>query len=459
MARKRNLLSPLIIVLAVILVCLVALAIFLRQAESAPDPTEPTPAVTDAPTDPPTDPPTEPPTDPPVVKTSTATIGAMGDLLMHIPVVNGYYNSNSGTYDFTPAFRYLSPILSELDYAAINLETTLCGTDNGFPYQGYPNFNCPDAIVDGAKNAGFDMILTANNHTYDTGHIGFIRTQQVIRDKGLDHIGTRLSAEDKNYIIKELNGIRIGMICYTYNTGVNSAGQVDLNWGNVMSVEDSPLINSFDPNQLDSFYQKLSGELAEMKAAGAEATVVFIHWGEEYELSANTRQKNIAQKLCDLGVDVIIGGHPHVVQPVELLTSTADEGHKTLCLYSMGNALSNQRLGNVNCDTAHTEDGVLFTVTFAKYSDGTVVVEATNVIPFWVNMYWGANGKRQYDILPLGSAPETWQSTMGLSADKYQLCLDSLNRTLALTEAGTNAANAYYSANQAAVEDLIGVKK
>jgi len=456
MARKRTNFTPLIIVLAVILVCLVALAIFLRQTENAVDPTDPTPTVTDAPTDPPT----EPPTDPPVVKTATATIGAMGDLLMHMPVVNGYYNSSNGTYDFTPAFRYISPIISQLDYAAINLETTLCGTNNGFPYQGYPNFNCPDAIVDGVKNAGFDMLLTANNHTYDTGHVGFIRTQQVIRDKGLDHIGTRLSAEEKNYIIKDLNGIRIGMICYTYNTGVNSAGQVDLNWGNLMDVEDSPLINSYNYHQLDSFYQKLAGELAAMKAEGAEAIVVYMHWGEEeYHLTPNTHQTTIAQKLCDLGVDVIIGGHPHVVQPVELLTSTADEGHKTLCLYSMGNALSNQRLGNVDCETSHTEDGVLFTVTFAKYSDGTVVVEATKVIPFWVNMYWGTNGRRQYDILPLDGATETWQTALNLTADRYQLCLDSLNRTLALTEAGTQAANAYYSANQAAVEELIGVKK
>ena len=457
MARKRTNLTPLVILLAVILAGLVALAIFLQLPGLGTDPTEPTPTVTDPPTDPPTEPPTEPPTDPPVEKTATATIGAMGDLLMHMPVVNGYYNN--GVYNFAAAFQYLSPIVSKLDYAAINLETTLCGTDNGFPYQGYPNFNCPDAIVDGAIGAGFDMMLTANNHTYDTGHVGFHRTQQVIRDRGMDYIGTRMSEEEKNYLVKDLNGIRIGMICYTYNTKITASGQVDLNWGNLMDAADSPLINSFNKNQLDSFYQKLSAELAAMKADGAEALVLFIHWGDEYELTPNSTQKAIAQKLCDMGVDVIIGGHPHVVQPVELLTGTADESKKTLCIYSLGNAISNQRLGNVDCPTAHTEDGALFTVTFAKYSDGTVLVEATEVIPLWVNMYWGSNGKRQYDILPLDGAAETWQSAMNLSTDRFQQCLASYDRTNALVSAGTQAANDYFAANQAQVEAQIGVKK
>ena len=455
MAKKHSLLSPLIVVLSIVLVGLVAVAIFLRLTEPSATPTDP--VVTDAPTDPPTDPPTEPPTDPPVVKTSTATIGAVGDLLMHDGVRKSAMTSQNNTFDFSYLFQYLSPYLSALDYAAANLETTLCGLDNGYPYKGYPNFNCPDSIVDGVKNAGFDMLLTANNHTYDTGHIGFIRTQQVIRDRGMDYIGTRLTTEEKNYIIKDLNGIRIGMICYTYNTGVNSEGQVTLNGGHLMTSADSPLINSFTPGNLNSFYAKLASELEEMKAAGAEATVVYIHWGAEYQLSPNNVQKKIAQKLCDLGVDVIIGGHAHVIQPIELLTATDDETRKTVCLYSTGNIVSNQRKTNI-LESGHTEDGVLFSVTFAKYSDGTVVVESANVLPTWVNMYTNSSGQRRYDILPLDTAVN-WQTAYGISSATEKLCQESYDRTMALVGSGLETANAYFRTHQEQVEIAIGVKK
>ena len=132
---------------------------------------------------------------------STATVGTMGDLLMHTPIFLPQYNpecynSADGTYNFDPVFEYVTEYVSELDYAIANLETTLCGTDNGFPYQGYPNFNCPDSIVDGARNAGFDMLLTANNHSYDTGLTGYRRTLEVVRGQGLATLGTYASADE-----------------------------------------------------------------------------------------------------------------------------------------------------------------------------------------------------------------------------------------------------------------------
>ena len=455
MARKRNLLPPLIIVLAVILAILVAVAIFLRVTEPSVEPTDPT--VTDAPTEPPTDPPTEPPTEPPVVKVSTATIGAVGDLLMHDGVRNSAYNKANDTFDFSYLFQYLAPYLSKIDYAAANLETTLCGLDNGYPYNGYPNFNCTDSLVDAAKNAGFDMLLTANNHSYDTGHVGFLRTLQVIRDKGLATLGTHLPEDEKNYVVRDINGIRIGMLCYTYNTSQTDAGVISLN-GITLSAEDSKLVNSFNPNRLDSFYAKLEKELAEMKAAGVEATVVYIHWGEEYALSPNKTQTKIAQKLCDLGVDVIIGGHAHVIQPVELLTGTTDTAHKTLCLYSTGNIVSNQRKTNVLA-SGHTEDGVLFSVTFAKYSDGTVVIESADLLPTWVNMHTDSSGNRRYDILPLDSSVADWQTVLGISSATQKLCRESYDRTMALVGSGMTAANNYFRANQEQVEAAIGVTK
>ena len=196
-----------------------------------------------------------------------------------------------------------------------------------------------------------------------------------------------------------------------------------------------------------------------MEAEGAEAVMLYIHWGEEYQLKANSSQKAIAQKLCDLGIDVIVGGHPHVVQPVELLTSTTDANQKTVCLYSMGNAVSNQRLGNLsNVKTAHTEDGVMMQVTFAEYSDGTVIVEYADVLPFWVWMHYDEDWNKLYQMMPLDDQIEDWQTQFGVDDDVLKKLQDSYDRTMAIVGEGIEEAQAYYAANQKAVEEAIGVK-
>ena len=403
-----------------------------------------------------TQPPTSmPETEPPVKKVSTATIGSTGDILLHDKVIKSGYDSATDTYNYEEIFSYFSEFVSKMDYAVGNLEVTLCSDDNGYPYKGYPCFNAPDAIVDAVKAAGFDMLLTANNHSYDTGTKGFMRTQEVIKERELDYIGTRYNKEDKNYIVKEINGIKIGMICYTYNTGVNDDGVVSLN-GMTLDAESSQLINSFNDGALDSFYSKLSGEMEEMKAAGAEAIMVYLHWGEEYQTNANSTQKKMAQALCDLGVDVIVGNHAHVPQPVELLTSTTDETKKTLCLYSMGNSVHNI-FGSKY--PKETEDGMLFQVTFAKYSDGTVVIESADVLPTWVNRYTEDEVTR-YKILTMDhTEKDKWQEKMSLSDDVLAACQASYDRTMAIVGSGLEVANAYYAEHQTDVENQIGFKE
>ena len=394
------------------------------------------------------------PTQPPIIKQSTATIGATGDLLLHDKVIKSGYNSETGTYNFESIFSFFAPYVSQLDYAVANLEVTLCGEDNGYKYSGYPCFNAPDAIVDAAKAAGFDMLLTANNHCFDTGTKGFFRTQQVVTDRGLDYIGTRDAVEKKNYTVKEINGIRIGMICYTYNTGFDENGKVSLN-GISLTQEASALVNSFNYKNLDGFYEKLSGELAVMRADGAEAVMLYIHWGDEYQIQANSTQKKMAQELCDLGIDVIVGNHAHVPQPVELLTNTKDASKKTLCLYSTGNAISNIRVGPSY--PPESEDGMLFTVTFAKYSDGTVIVESADILPTWVNRYF-ENGKTEFKILTMDPLCENqWRENMGLTHDMLKVIQDSYARTMKIVGQGLETANAYYGENQKQVEKSLKI--
>ena len=450
--RRRRRLNP-----NFVLTCLVLLAVLLfivvRVAEGPKEPTTPTDSIeaTDATeetkkgwfqkeTEPPTEPPTEEPTAPTIV--STAKISATGDVLMHMPVVNT--TKVSGGYDFTPIFQYLDDYSAAADYAVANLETTLAGLDNGYAYSGYPCFNCPDEIAFDLQEAGFDMILTANNHCYDTRTVGLKRTVQTVRGLGLETLGTHASADDTKYTVQEINGIKVGMLCYSYATADEYPDRASMN-GILTSEDAKGLINYFDYDNLTGFYNEVSGYIDAMEAQGAQAVVMYIHWGEEYQLQANSNQTTVAQGLCDLGIDVIVGGHPHVVQPVDLLSSTTDPDHKTVCLYSMGNAISNQRRDLMNLNTGHTEDGVLFSFTFAEYSDGTVRLDSVELLPTWVWM-----GSNSYRIIPLDTNVADWGSAFNLGSDGVASAKASYDRTMKLVAEGIQESNDYLTAQREA---------
>ena len=465
MRRNSKGLIALILVLVLVLSGLVYVAANLDQFGGdtlQTDPSNP-PSSSEKPTQTQTDPtqtnptqtqPTTQPTDPPIIKLSTATLGAVGDVLLHDDVIKSGDNDRDKNYDFHSIFQKITPYFSKTDYMVANLEVTLCGDNNGYEYDGYPHFNSPDAIAEALQDAGVDMLLTANNHSYDTRHVGFMRTQEVLAKLGLDHTGTRPSVEDDTYIIREINGIRIGMICYTYHTGITASGGISLNVI-PLTPEDSKLVNAFSYDNLGLFYDELSGKMEEMTLAGAEATVMFIHWGDEYRLNPNASQKAIAQKLCDMG---IVGGHPHVIQPMELLTSTTDPEQKTVCLYSTGNIISNQRLGLISSiNTAHTEDGIFFSVTFAKYSDGTVILERVDALPTWVNKVKDGT-KLYYDIIPLDTAVTDWKAAYSLTDSELSQCQASYGRTMALIGSGLEAVNSWCSRHQTEVEILLGVQ-
>lgn len=399
---------------------------------------------------------TEVPTEEAPQLVSTATVLSTGDILMHGKVINSG-KQDDGSYNFDSIFQYVKSYSQAADFSVANLETTLCGTDNGYAYAGNPKFNCPDAIVDSLKGAGFDMLLTANNHADDTSLVGYKRTLNVVREKGLDTLGTYLSADEQKWTIEEVNGIKIGMVCYTYSDGFSQNGYPLLNYN---EVGENGILNYFTYDKLSEFYTQLQGYLDEMKAAGAEATVVYLHWGEEYKWKTgegpNANQTAMAQKLCDMGVDVIVGGHPHVVQPVDLLQSGTDAEHKTIVLYSMGNAVSNQRKEEMQQSepTGHTEDGVLFCVTFAKYSDGSVCVNSAELIPTWVNMH-ANSGATEYNILPLEeSTAAQWQAQFGLTDTQLANAKASFDRTQALTLTGMEKVQSYLAQQNQPQENL-----
>ena len=491
----------LIISILLVAICAVAAVAVVLLGEQTEQPTEPTLEQTQsssstAPTTQPTEttvpPTTTEPTEPPVEKIASVTISNMGDILMHGPVrvsfiTKGYQDGDKWVeyeHDFSPIFQHIAHYISQSDYAVVNLETPLAGLENGRVYSGaIGSFNAPDVILDGASGAGFDMFLTSNNHTYDCGSYGMHRTMEVIRDKNLAYLGTQMNEEEPDYKIVELSGIRIGMACYTYEVPNADPNHKSLN-GKWVTAADKPLVSSFDYYWLDTFYAQVEADIAAMKTAGVDQIILYTHWGDEYKLVNNATQKQIAQKLCDLGVDVIVGGHPHVVQPVELLTSTTDPEHATVCLYSMGNAISNQRRQLMRLKTGHTEDGLIFNLTFSKYSDGTVILENADIIPTWVNNNFqilpadGSLNPPAVPETPTEPSTEATEPSTEVTQTPTEPATEptvkakpsytppdwellelqaSQKRTMAIVGTGLEAVQTYLQANTAKVEAEIGV--
>ncbi len=372
----------------------------------------------------------------PEIKETYATVLSTGDIMVHSTQLDGAYVKATGDYDFSAFFKECSPYFNDADLAVANLEVTFGGTESG-KFSGYPAFNTPDSLADVIKASGLNFLLTSNNHSYDTGLFGLRRTAQILKQKGIEFIGTRETESEPIYTVKEINGIKIGMANYTYESDPEGklAGRKYIN-GSIISSEANNLISSFSYANIEAFYLEAQNTINSMKSNGAEFIVFYMHWGNEYKTYANTHQKAIAQKLSNLGVDIIIGSHPHVIQPVELIYSE-DGQNTTVCLYSTGNAVSNQRQEIMDsCPSGHTEDGMFFTYTLKKSADD-VTLEDIDIIPTWVNKYRGGSGY-QYTIYPLENE-DSGSSKYGLDSTAVNKSKKSYNRTKEIVAEGLTA--------------------
>ncbi len=331
------------------------------------------------------------------------TLLSAGDVMYHNPQLYEAYDDATGAYDFSATYQYVKSLVSSADYAVVNFEGTTAG--DAFEYSGYPSFNVPDSGMSVLKDAGFDMLLFANNHCYDTGHLGLIRTQENFTNFGFDYSGARLDATGKTYGVVDVKGVRLGILNSTDDISYGAApGTIN---GITIAAGDAELMDIFDLSELDAFYARASAAIADLKSQGADLIVYYIHWGEEYQLVHNESQAAIAQKLCDLGVDVIIGGHPHVVEDAEVLTSTVDPAKKTLCFYSLGNYVSNQNRLTMDAgwDSEYTENGLTVVLTIRKYTNGQTMVTNVEIVPTWVHRYTDQTTRQNYHVIvPLPAA-------------------------------------------------------
>ena len=348
------------------------------------------------------------------------TIGSTGCMLLHSPFIDSYPDAE-GNYDFSTIYKYITPYYSAPDFMTCEFEGSLAGPDAG--YSGYPLFLSPDVIIENIKDSGVDLQFLATNHVYDGGSDGFHRTMQVYDEKNIAFSGIRENSTAKQYVVEEINGIKVGFIDYVYETDGEGT---NLN-GIPLMQEDWDLVNTFDYNDLDSFYKEMQSNIASMKSEGAQFIIAQMHWGIEYQLEEADYQDEMAQKLCDLGVNAIIGGHPHCEQPIDVLDTSDGSGHM-FCIYSEGNALSNQRTYLMDeMPTGHTEDGVMVTLTLHQNNDGSVEIKDVDLLPTWVYRYQDNDGSKYY-ILPLDDVANI-EKTTGIS-DIQQEAQDSYDRTM-----------------------------
>jgi len=287
-----------------------------------------------------------------------------GDLMGHVTQINAAKREAKGKgYDYKPVYKHLKPYFLSADLAVINLEHSLAGE----PYTGYPQFSSPDESIFAIKDAGFDIIATANNHSLDRGKQGLERTLSVLDSMGLEHFGIyRHAAErDNRYpLFIEKNGIKIALLNYTYGTN--------------MLVEEEPNI----VNRIDTAL--ISQDIKKAKLAFPDFIIAFMHWGIEYENTQNQEQKELALFLASNGVNLIIGSHPHVVQPFDKIYALGARDSVPV-IYSLGNFFSNQR-------NRYTDGGIVFEVLLQKNSRmgrrGGIIYRTEIVnygyMPFWV---------------------------------------------------------------------------
>ena len=252
------------------------------------------------------------------------TLLFVGDLMQHDAQIKAAQTNKS--YDYSDCFKHIKEEISQADIAIGNLEVTL----GGKPYRGYPSFSAPDEFLYAIKDAGFDVLLTANNHCLDRGKKGLERTAHLLDSLKMPFTGTYRTPEDRQQrypLLIEKNGFRIALLAYTYDT-------------NGIKPSTPNIVNYIDTVQI-------KGDIQAARRMKPDAIIACMHWGLEYHSLPHSSQKKLADWLIDQGVDHIIGSHPHVVQPMEV---RQDQHHPSrhLIAYSLGNFISNMSRENTD---------------------------------------------------------------------------------------------------------------
>lgn len=347
-------------------------------------------------------------------ETFRATLLAVGDIMVHMPQLPAYYDAANDRYDFSPWFASVAPLLQEGDWVVGNLETTLAGAE--LKFSGFPRFNSPSELAAALRGAGIDLVSTANNHSLDRGFAGIERTLDRVREAGIIPFGTAASAaEAERLVIVERKGIQMGFLSYTYGTN------------GIPFPEDKPYaVSLIDP-------EHMTADIARLRDAQVDVVTVSLHFGTEYQRLPNESQTDLVRQLIGAGADIVLGSHPHVVQPYDIVEVTAaesarNEPRRGIVIYSLGNFISNQQ-GDWK------DVGLIFGVELEKtvYPDGKSVTvwNRIDLNPTWVHRST-QNKKNVYKIIPLRETLAA-RDDEGLTAEdfrKMEKLLDGVDKLL-----------------------------
>ena len=319
------------------------------------------------------------PAPPEAVPDTVSTLCVAGDLVMHIPIINSCRTDDG--YDFTGLFDEARPYYESADYAAACIETTF----NGPPYSGFPQFCAPDQLAGDLRSVGLDLLSTASNHSLDTWFSGLTRTLDVLDEAGLDHVGTYRTQEERDTVkVIDVGGIRLAVLAYTYGT-------------NGLPKDEHPYcVNVFTTDYMTNCgeidYELLKSDLTRARQTDADAIAVFMHWGQEYATSPSAQQEELADFLFENGAALVLGGHVHVPQPMEL--RELPDGRTGFLCYCLGNLISNQHDRYTNLTAAVslelTKDG----------ETGAVTVSDAEYVPMYM-LHPDASADGRYHLLDL----------------------------------------------------------
>lgn len=315
--------------------------------------------------------------------TTRVSLLFIGDVMQHDSQINAAYNASNKNYDYSSCFQFVKPYLASADLTIGNLEVTLAGS----PYKGYPQFSAPDELAVTLKDVGMDILVTANNHCLDRGRKGLERTVMMLDSLDIVHTGTfRDTVERMNDypLFVEKNGFKLSLLNYTYGTN-----GIPVTRPNVVNRIDTAVIRQ---------------DILKAKTQSPDAIIVFLHWGQEYQSLPNKWQRDVATVCFNAGAKLVIGAHPHVLQPMEW-RKASDQ----LIAYSLGNFVSGQR-------DRYKNGGAMLKVDLVKTGNDSLVntrIDSAAYMLEWV--YRSADSKKQYYILPV---PEFEQDTTGFIKDE-----------------------------------------
>jgi poly-gamma-glutamate synthesis protein (capsule biosynthesis protein) len=309
----------------------------------------------------------------------------LGDIMQHDSQIKAAYNdaTTGRSYDYSDCFRFVKPYIQSVDVAIGNLELTLAGP----PFKGYPQFSAPDELALTLKDIGMDVLVTANNHSVDRGKKGIDRTIEMLDSLKIIHTGTFKDTVDRmnDYpLFIQKNGFTFALLNYTYGT-------------NGIAVTKPNVVNLIDT-------AVMRRDIITAKAANPDFIIVFTHWGQEYQSQPSSIQKKITELCFKWGVQLVIGSHPHVLQPMEWR-----KPNNQLVTYSLGNFVSGQR-------DRYKDGGAMLQVEFMKIttdSVSTTMIDSAGYILEWV--YRTVDDKKDYYVLPV---PTFENDTTGFIKDE-----------------------------------------